>query len=144
MAMTKFIRARVSDWEKGYILHKAKKANMTESDFIRCAALDKNVTVIEGADELLSELRYQGNNLNQLTIMARQGHIELVDLKPFTEVSRAILPTMLLTVETTPGDNAALAVACSPAVVCAAKLVPPVSNATTACGTACTVVAPML
>ena len=47
---------------------------MTESDFIRCAALDKNVTVIEGADELLSELRYQGNNLNQLTIMARQGH----------------------------------------------------------------------
>ena len=59
---------------------------MTESDFIRCAALDKNVTVIEGADELLSELRYQGNNLNQLTIMARQGHIELVDLKPFTEV----------------------------------------------------------
>ena len=86
MAMTKFIRARVSDWEKGYIIYKAKKANMTESDFIRCAALDKNVTVIKGADELLSELRHQGNNLNQLTIMARQGHIELVDLKPFTEV----------------------------------------------------------
>ena len=81
MAMTKFIRARVSDWEKGYIIHKAKQANMTESDFIRCAALDKDVTVIEGADELLSELRYQGNNLNQLTWRVNEGTLTAVNLE---------------------------------------------------------------
>ena len=36
--------------------------------------------------ELVRELRYQGNNLNQLTVMARQGRIRLVDLRPFLEV----------------------------------------------------------
>lgn len=46
---------------------------MTESEFVRRAAMDREVTVIEGMDELLRELRYQGNNLNQLTVMARQG-----------------------------------------------------------------------
>ena len=86
--MTKeyFLHARVAGWEKHYIKTKAKKAHMTESEFVRMAAMGKEVTVIEGVNELLTELRRQGNNLNQLTIMARQGHIELVDLKPFTEV----------------------------------------------------------
>ena len=34
-------------------------------------------------DELLRELRYQGNNLNQLTVMARQGRITQVNYEPF-------------------------------------------------------------
>lgn len=46
----------------------------------------KDVTVLPGVDELVRELRYQGNNLNQLTVMARQGRIRLVDLRPFLEV----------------------------------------------------------
>lgn len=86
MAKDHFIRARVSGKEKEYILHKARTAYMTESEFVRTAALDKEITVIEGADALLSELRHQGNNLNQLTIMARQGQISLVDTEPFMEV----------------------------------------------------------
>ena len=32
------------------------------------------------------ELRRQGNNLNQLVVMARQGHVELVNMEPFMEV----------------------------------------------------------
>lgn len=59
---------------------------MSESEFIRFAAMDKQVTVIEGVGDLLTELRRQGNNLNQLTVMARQGRIELVNLEPFMEV----------------------------------------------------------
>ncbi|MCI9469425.1 MAG: MobC family plasmid mobilization relaxosome protein [Oscillospiraceae bacterium] len=81
-----FIRARVSEKEKKYILQKARTAYMTESEFVRTAALDKEITVVQGADALLSELRRQGNNLNQLTIMARQGQISLVDMGPFMEV----------------------------------------------------------
>ena len=79
-----FIRARVSEKEKKYILQKARTAYMTESEFVRTAALDKEITVVQGADALLSELRRQGNNLNQLTIMARQ--ISLVDMGPVMEV----------------------------------------------------------
>ena len=36
--------------------------------------------------EGIRELRRQGNNLNQLVVMARQGHIELVNMEPFMEV----------------------------------------------------------
>ena len=86
MAKNQFIRARVAGWEKDCIRRKADAAHMTESEFVRRAAMDREVTVIEGMDELLRELRYQGNNLNQLTVMARQGRITQVNYEPFTEV----------------------------------------------------------
>lgn len=86
MAKDEFIRFRVAGWEKFHISKSAEKAHMSISEFVRSAAMGREVTVIEGADELLTELRRQGNNLNQLTVMARQGRIELVDLEPFMEV----------------------------------------------------------
>ena len=89
-----FIRARVAGWEKDCIRRKADAAHMTESEFVRRAAMDREVTVIEGMDELLRELRYQGNNLNQLTVMARQGRITQVNYEPFTEVYRNAWQTL--------------------------------------------------
>lgn len=86
MAKNQFIRARVANWEKFVISENARKARMTESEFVRRAALEKDVVVIDGAAELLTELRRQGNNLNQLVILARQRRIELVNFQPFTEV----------------------------------------------------------
>lgn len=86
MAKDQFIRARVAGWEKFVISGNARKARMTESEFVRRAALEKDVVVIDGAAELLAELRRQGNNLNQLVILARQGRIELVNFQPFMEV----------------------------------------------------------
>ena len=83
MAKNQFIRARVAEWEKDCIRRKADAAHMTESEFVRRAAMDREVTVIEGMDELLRELRYQGNNLNQLTVMARQGRITQVNYVPY-------------------------------------------------------------
>ena len=86
MAKDEFIRARVAGWQKDYILRKAQKAHMSESEFVRTAAMGKEVTVIDGVDELVKELRHQGNNLNQLTVMARQGRISFVNFEPFMEV----------------------------------------------------------
>ena len=94
MTMNQFIRARVAGWEKDCIRRKADAAHMTESEFVRRAAMDREVTVIEGMDELLRELRYQGNNLNQLTVMARQGRITQVNYEPFTEVYRNAWQTL--------------------------------------------------
>ena len=86
MAKNQFIRARVANWEKYVISENAKKARLTESEFVRRAALEKDVVVIDGAAELLTELRRQGNNLNQLMILARQRRIELVNFQSFMEV----------------------------------------------------------
>ena len=69
MPMDHFLRARVPEWEKRYVKDKAAKAHMTE-------------------------LRYQGNNLNRLTVMARQGRIELVNMEPFMEVYERIWQTL--------------------------------------------------
>ena len=90
MAKNHFIRARVAGWEKDCIRRKADAAHMTESEFVRRAAMDREVTVIEGMDELLRELRYQGNNLNQLTVMARQGRIEQINYERFTEAYQKV------------------------------------------------------
>ena len=86
MAKNQFIRARVANWEKFVISENARKARMTESEFVRRAVLNKDVVVIDGGAELLTELRRQVHQLNQLTVLARQRRIELVDFKPFVEV----------------------------------------------------------
>lgn len=94
MAKNQFIRARVAGWEKERVRRKAKAAHMSESEFVRRAAMGREVVVIEGMDEILRELRYQGNNLNQLTVMARQGRITQVNYEPFMEVYRGIWQTL--------------------------------------------------
>ena len=79
MKKEEFIRVRVAGWQKKYISLQAEKAHKSLSQYVRDAAMDKDVTVIH-------ELRRQGNNLNQLVVMARQGHVELVNMEPFMEV----------------------------------------------------------
>ncbi len=87
MAKNNFIRIRVSEQEKQKIMRKAAQAHMNLSEFVRRSALDKPVNVLSGTDdELLLEFRRQGNNLNQLTVMARQGRIQFVNFEPFMEV----------------------------------------------------------
>ena len=91
MAKDEFIRFRVAGWEKHYITKKAEKAHMSISEFVRSAAMDREVTVIEGMDELLTELRRQGNNLNQITRLAHQGRVTEVNLAELISLYRKIL-----------------------------------------------------
>ena len=71
MAKNQFIRARVAGWEKDCIRRKADAAHMTESEFVRRAAMDREVTD-----------------------MARQGRITQVNYEPFTEVYRNAWQTL--------------------------------------------------
>ena len=41
---------------------------------------------MDGLDKVLSELKAQGRNLNQLTVLAHQGHIESANLQEATEM----------------------------------------------------------
>lgn len=80
------VKRYVAGWQKKYISLQAEKAHKSLSQYVRDAAMDKDVTVIDGVDDLIRELRRQGNNLNQLVVMARQGHVELVNMEPLMEV----------------------------------------------------------
>ena len=90
MARTEFIRIRVTPDEKKIITEKALSSYRLVSDYIRDCALDKEIIVIDGIDDIAKELRYQGNNLNQLTVMARQERITFVDFKPYMEVLKRV------------------------------------------------------
>lgn len=82
---TAIITARLTPAEKAAIERRAQQANMTVTDYIVKCALGKNLMPTQGLDELLSELKAHGRNLNQLTELANMGRIDLVDAENFTE-----------------------------------------------------------
>ena len=90
MAKTEFIRVRVTPEEKKIITQKALSSYRLLSDYVRDCALNKQIIIVNGVDEIAKELRYQGNNINQLTVMARQNRIDFVDFKPFMEVMERV------------------------------------------------------
>ena len=100
MAKNQFIRARVANWEKFVILENARKARMTENEFVRRAVLEKDVVVIDGAAELLTELRRRGNNLNQLVILARH-RLHKTDGRGYYHIVQSFSPDDPLDFETT-------------------------------------------
>ena len=51
---------------------------MTMTDYIVQCALGKEIVQVEGLDEILSELKAQGRNLNQLATLANMGRISVV------------------------------------------------------------------
>jgi len=58
----------------------AKQSGMSMSDYVTACCLGKQVVVIDGLKEVLKELKSIGRNLNQLTMLAHEGHIQTVDL----------------------------------------------------------------
>lgn len=76
----KRITIRLSDDEYSTITAKAESAFMTESEYVRAAALRHRVTVVPGLKEVAHELKGIGRNLNQLTILSHEGKISTANL----------------------------------------------------------------
>lgn len=62
----------VSDLEMERILAKVTTSKLKQSDYIRRAALDKEIIVIDGIREMLVQTKKIGVNLNQITKLAHQ------------------------------------------------------------------------
>lgn len=82
----RILKVRVTEREYKIIMENCIKSGRNVSELLRECACEKEIMVIGGLDELINELRHQGKNLNQLTIMARQGHISFVGFSQFEEV----------------------------------------------------------
>ena len=91
---TAIITARMTPSIKDVIYHLAHRAGMTVTDYIITCALGKEIVRMDGLDEILSELKAQGRNLNQLTTLANMGRLtvlrgdELID--KYADVCAAI------------------------------------------------------
>jgi len=75
---TEIITLRVTPRTKAVIQTRAKSVNKTVTDYLCLCGLGKEIVQVEGLDKVLSELKAQGRNLNQLTTLANMGKITVV------------------------------------------------------------------
>ena len=81
MPKDKKINIRLTEKEKNIIEVKAKKLNMTITKFIISSCLKDKIVIINGLDKIDTELRRIGNNINQLTRLANEKIITVINLK---------------------------------------------------------------
>ena len=72
---------RISEVDLQKIHHKAQQAKLSLTDYVTRCCLGKQITVIEGLDEVVRQQKAIGRNLNQLTVLAHEGRIQLVNLE---------------------------------------------------------------
>ena len=91
-SQTETITIRVTPEEKLTMQGKMYEAIAPSMrDFILKMCMNGKVIVNSDLRELNQELRYQGNNLNQLTKLCHQGRISAVDLAELLSIYRQIL-----------------------------------------------------
>ena len=67
------------------IHHKADRAKLSLTDYVTRCCLGKQITVVEGLDEVVRQQKAIGRNLNQLTTLANMGRINSVYLRDLSE-----------------------------------------------------------
>ena len=75
---TEIITLRVTPKTKDRIRAKARELNLTVTDYLYLCGLGKRIVRVDGLDKMLSELKAQGRNLNQLTTLANMGKVTIV------------------------------------------------------------------
>ena len=83
------IAFRVTDEQHQMIKEKAKKSNLSMTDFIIKSCFDKEIIIVNDVRELRKEMLAIGRNLNQLTTRVNMKQLEVVDLEPtYLELGR--------------------------------------------------------
>ncbi len=75
---TAIVTARMMPEVKRQLQARARDANMTLTNYLIICGLGQEITRVEGLDAVLSELKAQGRNLNQLTTLANMGRITVL------------------------------------------------------------------
>ena len=69
---------RVTPRTKKTIQELAQSAGLTVTDYLCYSGLGKEIVQVEGLEQVLSELKAQGRNLNQLTTLANMGRVTVL------------------------------------------------------------------
>ena len=75
---TEIVTARMTPEVKRQLQARARDANMTLTNYLIICGLGQEIVRVDGLDEVLSELKAQGRNLNQLTTLANMGRISVL------------------------------------------------------------------
>ncbi len=75
---TAIVTARMTPEVKQQLQARAQDAHMTLTNYLIICGLGQEIVRVEGLDSMLSELKAQGRNLNQLTTLANMGRISVL------------------------------------------------------------------
>ena len=75
---SEIITLRVTPRIKKIIQEQAKAAGLTVTDYLCDSGLGKEIVRVDGLEQVLTELKAQGRNLNQLTTLANMGKVSVV------------------------------------------------------------------
>ena len=75
---SEIITLRVTPRVKEAIRERARAAGLTVTDYLCYSGLGKEIVRVEGLEQVLSELKAQGRNLNQLTTLANMGRVTVL------------------------------------------------------------------
>ncbi|SDB28705.1 mobilisation protein (MobC) [Ruminococcaceae bacterium FB2012] len=93
---TKRVTIRLTPEEYDRLMWKRiEAAGLTWREFIFKMCTEGKVVSNEALRELNKELRYQGNNLNQLTRLAHQGEIKVIDLSELRKLYERMLDEIM-------------------------------------------------
>lgn len=90
---------RVTPKEKTLIEQKALSSYRIVSMYLRDCALEKEITVILGADNVANELKRIGNNLNQIARAVNSGYATEVDLTETRKELKAVWQSLNLLIQ---------------------------------------------
>ena len=82
---SEIITLRVTPQVKERIRAKAQELSLTVTDYLCYSGLGKEIVRVDGLEQVLTELKAQGRNLNQLTTLANMGKVTVVYGDRFAE-----------------------------------------------------------
>ena len=71
---------RMSSADREKIRALAQKAGLSMSDYVTACCLGKRIVIIDGLKDVLRQQKAIGNNLNQLTVLANMGKVQVANL----------------------------------------------------------------
>ena len=75
---SEIITLRVTPRVKEAIRERARAAGLTVTDYLCYSGLGKEIVRVDGLEQVLTELKAQGRNLNQLTTLSNMGKVTVV------------------------------------------------------------------
>ncbi len=75
---TEIVTMRMTPYTKELLQEKARVANMTLTMYLCICGLGQQIVRVDSLDEVLHELKAQGRNLNQLTMLVNMGKLKVL------------------------------------------------------------------
>ena len=95
----KHFNFRVNEKEYNKIKSKIEKSELNTSEYLLRTAMDKDIIVVDGLEEIIMQLRKIGNNINQLTKLCNQGRITNINLEDVKKEMKSIWQLLNLLIQ---------------------------------------------